>query len=51
MFMAARKDITIIRARIKTRDRLKKFGTKGDTYDDIIWELMDKVEKYEKQKR
>ena len=28
-----------------TRDKLKKFGSKGETYEDIILKLMDSYEK------
>ena len=48
MFMA-RKDITIIRVRKRTRDRLREFGKKGDTYDDVIWKLMDEAKKRERK--
>ena len=43
--------ITTLRVQVQTRNRLGGFGLKIDTYDDIIRKLMDKVEKYEKQKR
>jgi hypothetical protein len=33
-----------------TRDRLKDFGKKGDSYDDILNELMDYKEKKEGEK-
>ena len=34
--------ITIIRVRIKTRQRLKKLGAKGESYDQVIEHLLDK---------
>ena len=39
-------DFTNIRVKKATRDRLVKFGIKGETYDDIITKLMDIAEKY-----
>jgi len=33
---------TNIRLRTETRDRLKKIGFKGDSYDDIINRLIDR---------
>lgn len=41
--------MTIIRVRKATRERLKKFGQKGDTYDDIVTKLMDEAEKERKR--
>lgn len=32
---------TTISLNEKTRDRLKKLGNKGDTYDDIVERLID----------
>ena len=34
-----------IRIRKSTRDKLKKLGRKGDTYDDIINRLIDEFHK------
>ena len=39
--------ITSIRLDDKTRDRLKTFGKMGQSFDDVLNELMDKVEKEE----
>jgi len=33
---------TTIRITVETRDRLKKLGKKGETYDKIIRRLLDK---------
>lgn len=34
-------EICVIRLKKKTRGRLRGFGKKGDTYDDIITKLME----------
>ncbi|MDI6858897.1 MAG: hypothetical protein QMC85_00200 [Methanocellales archaeon] len=36
--------VTTIPVDKETRDRLKTFGLKGETYDDIINRLMEQVE-------
>lgn len=36
--------ITTIQIPTETRDRLKRFGLKGQTYKDILEALMDRVE-------
>ena len=41
--------ICVIRLEKETRDRLKEFGKKGDTYDDIMVQLMDEAERREKR--
>lgn len=33
--------ITTVRMDSKVRDRLKKFGMKGETYEEILMKLMD----------
>ena len=46
-------DITTIPLKKKTRDQLKKFGQKGETYDTVIKKLMaiaEQREFYLKQK-
>lgn len=48
--MSRKSEITTIRLRVKTRDRIREFGKKGDSYDTVIWGVLDKVEKYEKGK-
>jgi len=35
---------TTIQIPMETRDRLKRFGLKGQTYHDILETLMDRVE-------
>jgi len=35
---------TTIRISVETRDKLKKIGRKGETYDDIIKRLLDRKE-------
>lgn len=37
--------MTTIKLEMSTRDRLKRFGYKGDTYDAIVRRLMDEHEK------
>ena len=47
-------DITTIPLKKKTRDQLKKFGQKGETYDTVIKKLMSIAEQnkfYLAQKR
>jgi len=38
-------DKTSIQLSSETKDRLKKLGLKGDTYDTIVCRLLDKVGK------
>jgi len=33
--------ITIIRVRKSTRERLKRVGKKGETYDDVVNRILD----------
>ena len=47
-------DITTIPLKKKTRDKLKKLGQKGETYDSVIKKLIliaKQQEFYQKQKR
>ena len=37
--------LTTIRLRIVTRERLKKFGSKGEDYDALLMRLMDSLDK------
>jgi hypothetical protein len=37
-------DGTVIQVSKTTRDRLRKLGRKGDTYDDVIRQLLDRAE-------
>jgi hypothetical protein len=39
------KDITTVRISTELRDKLKKLGVKGETYEDIIQRLVDVAEK------
>ena len=39
--MEENKDIVLIRVERKTRDTLKRFGIKGDTFNDIIQKLIE----------
>jgi hypothetical protein len=38
-------DLTTIQLKKKTRDRLKKKGDKGESYDDLINRILDEIEK------
>lgn len=38
-------DITTVRISTKLRDKLKKLGVKGETYEDIIQRLVEIAEK------
>ncbi|WP_173391302.1 DUF7557 family protein [Thermococcus paralvinellae] len=40
-------DRTTIQVSVRLRDKLKELGKKGETYEEIIWRL---VEHYEKSK-
>jgi hypothetical protein len=42
--MRKTRDITTIPVRKGTKDRLKSLGLKGQTYDDIISQLVEQVE-------
>jgi len=39
------KDITTVRISTELRDRLKKLGAKGETYEDVIQRLVEMTEK------
>jgi SOS response regulatory protein OraA/RecX len=39
------KDITTVRISTELRDRLKKLGIKGETYEDVIQRLVEIAEK------
>lgn len=39
------KDVTTVRISTELRDRLKKLGVKGETYEDIIQRLVKVAEK------
>jgi len=40
----ARRDLTTIPLTKKTRDRLRTFGRKGESYDALLNRMMDKME-------
>ena len=42
-------NITTIRVSKKTRERLARFGRKGETYDNLINRILDKIETNKKQ--
>ena len=37
-------EVTTIPVKKDVRDRLKQYGTKGETYNDILKRLMDEVD-------
>ncbi len=37
-----KKEITTIKITKKLRDKLKEIGKKGETYEEIIWKLLEK---------
>jgi hypothetical protein len=39
------KDVTTVRISTELRDRLKKLGVKGETYEDVIQRLVEMTEK------
>jgi SOS response regulatory protein OraA/RecX len=39
------RDITTVRISIELRDKLKKLGVKGETYEDVIQRLIEIAEK------
>lgn len=43
-------DKTMIEITKETREKLKAYGNKGQTYDDVINELLDIAQKREEQK-
>jgi hypothetical protein len=42
--MTAGKEYTSLKVTKKLTSRLKELGTKGETYEDIIWKLIEKGE-------
>ena len=42
-------EITTIRISKEVKERLKKYGKMGMTYEDVIVELLNRVEKLEKE--
>jgi len=42
-------EVTTIRVSKEVKERLKKYGRMGMTYEDVIVELLNKVEKMEKE--
>lgn len=35
---------TVIRVKVSDRERLKRMGEKGETYDEIVTRLIDSIE-------
>jgi predicted DNA-binding protein len=46
--MVNKKKYSVIRLSEETREKLKEFGKKGNSYEDIIKKLMEEVEKCRK---
>jgi predicted DNA-binding protein len=46
--MANKKKYSVIRLSEETREKLKEFGKKGNSYEDIIKKLIEEVEKCRK---
>lgn len=42
---------TIIQIERQTREKLKSYGKKGDTYNDIIWKLIKSYEEIKEKKK
>jgi hypothetical protein len=42
-------EITTVKLSKKTRDRLAELGSKGETYEDIIWRLIEFYKKNSKR--
>ena len=40
-----------IKVTVSTRERLKNFGIKGETFDEVINNLMDKAEELSRMKK
>lgn len=40
-----KKDIVMVKVERKTRDRLKARGKKGETYEDVISAMLEKLER------
>ena len=46
--MSDEKTITTVSMKPETKERLGKFGTVNDTFDDVLNKLMDEVDKVKK---
>lgn len=42
MVFMSKKEITTIKISKELREKLKTLGGKGETYEDIIWRLLEK---------
>lgn len=49
MKSATEKEVTTIRISKEVKERLKKYGKMGMSYEDVIVELLNRVEKMEKK--
>jgi predicted transcriptional regulator len=44
------KEVTTVRISTELRDKLKKLGTKGETYEDVIQRLLEIAEKNKRER-
>ena len=42
---------TVVRLAIKTKERLKKYGQFGESYDDLINRILEEIEKHNLKNR
>ena len=42
--MTVSKEYTTLKVTKKLTSKLKQLGMKGETYEDIIWKLIEKIE-------
>jgi SOS response regulatory protein OraA/RecX len=45
------KDVTTVRISTELRDRLKKLGVKGETYEDVIQRLVEIAQRNDEEER
>jgi hypothetical protein len=42
---------TVVRLAVKTRERLKRYGQFGESYDDLINRILEEIEKHNLKNR
>jgi len=42
-------EVTTIKIKKSTRARIMRYGAMGDSYDDALVKIMDKLDEYEKE--
>lgn len=45
------REVTTVRISVELRDKLKKLGVKGETYEDVIQRLVETAQKDDKGER